>query len=349
MLNDDDGVAVVHQSVQDVDELALVLRVQPRGGLVQQVQRVAAVPFAEFLREFHPLGLTARERRGGLAQSHVPKADILQQLEPAGDAVARGEELQCLGDAHLEHVGDRLALVGDVECLVVVAITVALLTGDVHVREEVHVNLHRALAATLLTATALDVEREATLLVATALGEFRLGEQLADVVEHAGVRRGVRAGRAPDRRLVDQTDGLHLVEPLDCVVLAGVDRGVVVHLAGQALVQHLVHQRGLARPGDTGDGDERSERELDIQIGEVVLAGAPHRQLARPLTTVLGTGHGDRATTGEVVTGDRAVAVGDLRDRALGDDLTAALARSRSEVDYLVGPAPGLLVVFDDE
>ena len=51
-----------------------------------------------------------------------------------------------------------------------------------------------------------------------------------------------------------------------------------VQLAGEGVVQHLVDERALARAADAGDGDERAEREGDVDVLEVVLAGAADDQ-----------------------------------------------------------------------
>jgi hypothetical protein len=38
--------------------------------------------------------------------------------------------------------------------------------------------------------------------------------------------------------------------------------------------QYAVHERALARAAHAGDGDEAAERELDVDVREVVLARA---------------------------------------------------------------------------
>ena len=58
----------------------------------------------------------------------------------------RREELGGLLDRHVEHLGDGLALVVDLERLAVVAGAVADLARDVDVGQEVHLDLDRAVA-----------------------------------------------------------------------------------------------------------------------------------------------------------------------------------------------------------
>ena len=71
------------------------------------------------------------------------------------------EEVQRLVDRHLQHVGDVLALVVDLQRLAVVALALADLARHVDVGQEVHLDLQDAVALARLAAAALDVEAEA--------------------------------------------------------------------------------------------------------------------------------------------------------------------------------------------
>ena len=77
-----------------------------------------------------------------------------------------------------------------------------------------HLNLERAIAATGLATTTLDVERETPLLVTSRLGVRRIRVELTNVIKQSRVRRGVRARRTTDRGLIA---GDHLVENLDAL------------------------------------------------------------------------------------------------------------------------------------
>ncbi len=190
------------------------------------------------------------------------------------------EEVERLLDGHVEHVGDRLALEAHLERLAVVALAVALLARDVDVGQEVHLDLDLAVAAADLAAPALHVEGEAAGLVAAGAGLLGAREEVADLVEQADVGGRVRPRRAADRRLVDVDDLVDLVEPGDAPVGSRALLGAV-QAVGHRLVEHLVHQRRLARPGDPGDGAERAERHLHVDPAQVVLGGALDGQVAR--------------------------------------------------------------------
>ena len=192
------------------------------------------------------------------------------------------EELERLLDRHLEHVGDRLALEADLERLAVVALAVALLARHVHVGQEVHLDLDLPVAAAHLAAPALDVEREAPRLVAARPRLLGLGEQLADLVEQPDVRGRVRARRAADRRLVDRDDLVELVEAVDPPVRAR-PLPRPVQPVGDRLVEHLVDERRLARARHAGDAAEHAERDLDVDVLQVVLRGALDRDVAARL------------------------------------------------------------------
>jgi hypothetical protein len=76
---------------------------------------------------------------------------------------------------HLQHLGDVLALVQDLQRLAVVALAVADVAGHVDVGQEVHLDLDHAVALAGLAAAALDVEAEAPRAVAALarLGQAR--------------------------------------------------------------------------------------------------------------------------------------------------------------------------------
>ena len=149
-------------------------------------------------------------------------------------------------DGHVEHVGDALALELHLQRLAVVALAVALLAGHVDVGQEVHLDLDLPVAAADLAAPALDVEGEAPRLVAARARLLGLREQVADHVEQPRVGGGVRARRAPDRRLVDGDDLVELLEPLDRAVRARALTGAV-QTVGDGLVENFVDERRLAR------------------------------------------------------------------------------------------------------
>src|SRR6184192_2383585 len=86
VLDHHDGVALVAQAVQDMQQLLDVVEMQPGGGLVQDVEGLAGGTLGELSRQLHALRLTARERGGVLSEAHVREADVGERLELAGPA-----------------------------------------------------------------------------------------------------------------------------------------------------------------------------------------------------------------------------------------------------------------------
>lgn len=158
MLDHQHGVAGVDQALQHVEQLAHVLEVQAGGGLVQNIERLARLAAVQLLGQLDALGLAAGKRGGGLAQAHVTQAHIVEGLQLALDLGNVAKERQGLGHAHLEYVRDRLAAVGDLQRLAVVALAAADLARYVDIRQEVHLDLDLAIALARLAAAAGDVE-----------------------------------------------------------------------------------------------------------------------------------------------------------------------------------------------
>ena len=111
MLDDDYGVAHVHQAVEDLQQFVHVSGVKPHAGLIQDIQGAAGCPLGELPRQLHPLGLATRQGRGWLAQSDVTQTHIVEGFELALDLGDVAEELHGLLDSHVQHVGDVLPLV----------------------------------------------------------------------------------------------------------------------------------------------------------------------------------------------------------------------------------------------
>ena len=111
---------------------------------------------------------------------------------------------------------------------------------------------------------------------ATLASEVR-GEELADLVVGLDVGDRVRAAGAAERALVDQR---HVDQPVEARPGASHSPGSTSTTPARALVgavEDVLDQRRLARAGDAGDRDQRAEREVDVDVLQVVGAGAAHR------------------------------------------------------------------------
>ena len=73
---DENGVAAVNEAVEDFDEDADVVKVQSRGGFVEEVKRLARGGSRQFGCEFDALCFAAREGCGWLAEAQITQAHV---------------------------------------------------------------------------------------------------------------------------------------------------------------------------------------------------------------------------------------------------------------------------------
>ena len=198
VLDHQHGIAGGHETLQNIEEQLDIGEVQAGGGLVQQVEGPAGALLDQLAGELDALGLAAGEGRRRLAELHVIQPHVVQRLQLPRDQRDVLEVRQRLLDVHLEHLGDRLALVADLEGLVVEAMSLADRASDPEVSQKVHFELCGAVAFAGLAAAAADVETEAAGLEAAGLGLRKLREELADLVEDLDVGGGVGARRTAD-------------------------------------------------------------------------------------------------------------------------------------------------------
>ena len=150
--------------------------------------------------------------------------------------------------------------------------------------------------------------------------------------------------------------------------------------AGERCIEHVFDQRTLAAAAGSGDDGKRAQRNLHVDVLEVVVAGAADFQpgevrasrggwerrercllcfppcspfaLARLLPTLAMRPvrrHGDRLLAGEIWPGDGAAPLADLLRRAFGDDLPAVATGAGAEIEELVGIGDHLAIVLDQQ
>ncbi len=366
MLDHDHAVPRVAQPLEVGHQALDVGGVQSGGRLVEDVQGGAALAALQLGGELDPLGLTPRELGRGLAEAEVTDADLLQRRERPRDRGLVGEHLGRGVDGERQDVGDRAAAVGDLERLGVVARAVARRAGRVDAGQEQQLDHDRALALAGRAAPLGHVEREPAGVVAAGAGGLGLGEQLAHVVEQPGVGGEVRARRATDRLLVDAHQAAHERE-VARERAARRERGVALEvgpLLGRALVgaggrsvslaevledqldQGLADQARLARAGDPGDRRQHAERQVDVEVAQVV-AGDPAQ--AQPPARLARRGPRSARLREQVARGLRALHRGQAGRRARVEQAAAVGPRAGAEVDEPVGVADHVELVLDHE
>ncbi len=232
-------------------------------------------------RELEALGLAPGEGRHRLAQAHVAQAHGLQRLQALQDLRVVREEADRLVHGHLQHVRDGLGrhrALGrrrqrHLQDLGAEAATIAVRTAQVDVAEELHFHVLEPVATTGGAAAVARVEAEGSQGVATLFRLRQAHEDLADGVEgaHVAGRRGTRG--PADGRLVDEHGIIDAFVALDGVMDAG-DLARVPLEFGHGPVEDALHQGGLAGPTDAGEYHQRVQRDIDLQVLQVVFPGA---------------------------------------------------------------------------
>ena len=78
MLINNHGIALVDEILKDLEEFPDIFKMQTCRGLIQNIERFAGRALGQFLGEFDPLGLTARQRWRLLANLDIGQPDPLQ-------------------------------------------------------------------------------------------------------------------------------------------------------------------------------------------------------------------------------------------------------------------------------
>ena len=198
VLNDQHGVAIVDEAMQNFQQLLDIHKVETRRGFIQQVDRAAGRAFAQLASQFYPLRFTAREGWRGLSQLQVVESDgdqCLQQMADLGDIL---EVLDRLLDVHVEDFGNVLAFKPDFERFVIEPPAFADGAGDPDVGQEVHLQLVRPVPFARFATSPCHVEAEASRCVASQLGVGQYRIQIANQVKQFDIGRRIRSRSPPD-------------------------------------------------------------------------------------------------------------------------------------------------------
>jgi len=249
------------------------------------------------------------------------------------------EQLDGLGHGQLQHVGDAELLVQPLDLhlahLGAEARAVAIGAAQVHVTEELHLDVFEARAAAGRAAPVASVEAEGARCVAAFARQRRHREQRAHRVEGADVAGRVRARRLADGRLVHEADRTQPVGAQQVVVLAGA-LGGFAEVAQQGGVQDVLDQGGFARSTDACHAHQPLQGKVYVQVLEVVLARALQDELGRVVLHRTALADPDAAARTQVGTGQR-LGVLEVLGRAVENDAAALRAGAGAHVDDAVG------------
>ena len=169
--------------------------------------------------KLQPLRLPARESGERLPQANVLQTHRAQRLKPVADLRGILKKIPCLGHRQLQNLTDIAPAVAYFEDLLAETASLALAARSVNIREKLHFDLFKSLAAAGLAPAPFDVERKGGGGITPQAREVGGGKETPDGVEdlHVGCRVG--AGSCPDRRLVNEDHIGNLIDSIDAGAL----------------------------------------------------------------------------------------------------------------------------------
>ena len=246
MFNDDDGIAPLHQTVQQLHDLFHIGGVEAGGGLVQHIN---AAFFVQLLGELDPLALAAGQSGQGLSQRQVGQAHLQHGPQGLAQFPVLPKEFIGFPGGHIQNLHNVLAPIGVGQGLLAVAFSLAGLTNRGHRvhKHQLRDDLSPAAAA---GAAALAVEGEQGRLHTV----FRC-HHLSDFVKESQEGCGGGASGGRHRRLVDQH-----------------------HPVGVFPGKHVPDQRAFAGARHARNRGEYIQRNVHVHILQIVDTGIAHRQ-----------------------------------------------------------------------
>ncbi len=281
VLDDDHGMPRFHEAPKCPQQRGDVVEMETRGGLVEEEKLAASVRpgprFPQEARELQPLRLPTAQGGNGLPQADVSQADRGKRRQAREHLGFLREEIACLRHRHVQDIGNRPGRragprteaprreEAHVEHLLAEAPAVAVGAAQVHVAQELHLDVLEAGAAARRAAAIARVEAERARRVAALPGQRLCGKELADGVEGADVAHGVGTGCPADGGLVDEHHVIHQLVARNGAVLPRLLHGLVLDRR-QGVEEHVLHESRLAGPAHAGDAHEPAQRDVHVDV-----------------------------------------------------------------------------------
>ncbi len=324
---------------------------QARGRFVEHQQSVpgaAGIRFGEMPGELQPLGLAAAECRHGLPQREIIETDLRQRREPGQHRVLRRETRDRLGNGEFQHFGNRVAVrESDLQHFGTKAPPVTLRTTQVHIAQELHLDVFETTAVADRTAAIPGIEAEGSRGVAALACQRRGTEQLAYRTPGTDVAGRVGARALADRRLVHQHHIRQVLHAAQHIMAPGGITGFAERLA-RRVDQHIADQCRFAGAADPGHAHQLPERNAYIDGLEIVFADTV--QFQRCAILVGWSRHAcDTALAPQPGGGQRARRIVDRGGLAEKHQLPAGMPRAGAHIENPVGGQHQLRVVLDHQ
>ena len=176
VFNDDEAVALIDQTLKQLNQQGNVIKMQACGGFIQQKQsrlRIRLLLFRAFDQmtyQLQSLGFASGERVERLAELEVAQARLHENVElisDAGEAFLLGfngfkrtfaTPLHGLLNSQAEHIMDAFAIQQKLQCMGLITLPFALGAGHIEIAEELHFDLLITCAPAALASTFTRVE-----------------------------------------------------------------------------------------------------------------------------------------------------------------------------------------------
>ena len=209
-----------------------------------------------------------------------------------------------------------------------------------------HLDFNNAVTLTGFTASALDIEREAAAGVAPCFSVGGLCEKLPYIGKNARIGSRIRAWSSADRGLVDIYNLVKILNSVHTAELSAFN-SCTVELCGKMLVHDFIYQRGFSRTRNSCNAYQLSERNLYINILEIVFACAlDSEKHSVSLTPLLG--NLNFFLSAEILSGDRSLAFEKLVNSTCINDISAVYTRSGTDIDNIVSRKHGIVIMFNN-
>lgn len=121
VFDDEYGVPLLHESVEDIEELLHIGEVETRCRLIEDIESTTCRSLGKVECELDTLRLSTRECRCRLSEGDIAETDIDEDIENPLDPRETDEERTRILDRHIEYFGDIFTLELYLEGLIVVS------------------------------------------------------------------------------------------------------------------------------------------------------------------------------------------------------------------------------------
>ena len=208
--------------------------------------------FRQVSREFQTLRFAARQRRHRLPEAKIFESDFGKRAQGAQDFGISGEVVDGFRNRHVEHIGNALCRLAirrdrDFEQFRPIAAPIAVRAAQIHIGQELHLDVFESVAAAGWATTVAGIETEHAGFVGALFCHRRFREQIADRIEGTDVARGIRARSSTNRGLVHHDHVADQVRAGQRLVRTR-RFGSLALVFEQCRIEYVLHQRGFARP-----------------------------------------------------------------------------------------------------